>query len=277
MYNTVLVRTPLRISFMGGGSDNKYFYTKNEGKVLSLAINKYVYVIIKKHSHFFKEKFRLSYSEHEVVNSINKIKHNIIKECLNYTDTKKNIQISTFSDLPSLSGLGSSSAVTIGILKGLFFLKNQNYSNIELASMACDIEINKLKKPIGKQDQYATAIGGLNQFTFHKDESVSIQNLNIKRSQLDYLMSNCCLYWTGLQRKADYVLNKQKSEYDEKTEKYIKQNVILTDHLIKELNKKKINLLNISKLISESWINKKKYSSIVSNDKIEKIYNQLIN
>ena len=139
---TVITRTPLRISFFGGGSDIKKFYIKNKGEVISSAINKFIYVTIKKHGKTFDERFRLNYQKSENIDKVDNIKNNIIRESLKYLNIDEPLYISTIADIPSMSGLGSSSAFTVGLLKGLFALKNKKINKKKLAELACKIEID---------------------------------------------------------------------------------------------------------------------------------------
>ena len=164
---TVVTKTPMRISFMGGGTDFPDYFNVFGGKVISASINKYIYVTVKEHSHLFNEKFRLNYSETESVNSLNNMKNEITKACLKFLNIKKSLYISTISDLPTSSGLGSSSTFTVGLLNALhYFSKGKKVSAKQLAKEASYIETIILKKPIGYQDHYAAAFGGLNKITF---------------------------------------------------------------------------------------------------------------
>jgi D-glycero-alpha-D-manno-heptose-7-phosphate kinase len=166
---SVLSVAPLRISFLGGGTDIPTFYTRSKGCVVSAAINKYVYVHIKRHDPLFQERYRISYSEVEHTNSRNSIKNAIVKGCLELLDIDEPIQISTSADLPANSGLGSSSSFAVALLNALHALKNENASAVQLAEEASTVEIELLGSPIGKQDQYAAAFGGLNLFEFSMD------------------------------------------------------------------------------------------------------------
>ena len=150
----IISKTPLRISYFGGGTDIPIFYTKNKfGSVLNSTINKFIYVTIKKQSKFFYEKYRLNYSKAELVNDVNKIKNPIIRESIKFLNIQDNIYISTISDIPSSTGLGSSSSFCVGLLNALHKFKGETISKHQLAEEACHIEVDLLKKPIGKQDQ----------------------------------------------------------------------------------------------------------------------------
>ena len=173
MNKLVVTKTPLRVSIFGGGTDAKFFYKYENGKVISLTINKFIYVKIKTMNNFFKEKYRLNYSSVERTNKLSSISNEIIRECIKYTGIKQKLYISTISDIPDKSGLGSSSAFTVGLLNGLYCLMNKKVSKKRLAEISAKIEINALKKNIGKQDHYSAAYGGMNHFIFKKNEVVT--------------------------------------------------------------------------------------------------------
>ena len=172
MKKIVITKTPLRVSFVGGGTDFSEYFDKYDGKVVSTTINKFIYVTVKKHSKLFNEQFRLNYSEAESVKSINQIKNEITKACLKFFNVKTPLYISTISDIPVSSGLGSSSAFTVGLLNALhYFFDGKKVPSEQLAREAVYIEKKILKKPIGYQDQYATAFGGLNLIQFNKKKN----------------------------------------------------------------------------------------------------------
>ena len=205
----ITTKTPLRISFFCGGTDMEYFYKKSGGKVISTAINKYIYVTVKSQNIFFDENYRLNYSKTERVNKVENIQNKIIKECLKYTKIKSKIYISTVSDIPDSTGLGSSSAFTVGLLKALYEAKNEKKTNSEIAKIASIIEIQKIKSPIGKQDQYACAIGDFNIITFNPNGSVKIKRVK-NRKFIDNLFLKSCLIWTGKYKISSKNLNFQK-------------------------------------------------------------------
>ena len=184
----IISQTPLRISFVGGGSDLEDFWKVHPGKVISTTIDKYIYVIIKGR---FDNKIYLNYSNKEIVNSVNDIKHDLIREAMIKTGVVESIEITTLADIPSEgSGLGSSSSVTVGLLNALYAYKGTLVTAEKLAREACDIEINILGKPIGKQDQYSVAYGGLNTFCFNKDGSVSKEKIKLSSRSLRMIGSN---------------------------------------------------------------------------------------
>ena len=168
MIKYITTRTPLRVSFVGGGTDFYDYYKYNGGQVISGAINRYVYVTVKRHSDLYKEKFRLNYSITETALKIENIKNEITRACLKLLKINFPVYISTISDIPISSGLGSSSAFTVGLLTALHALKGDQIKKNKIAEEACKVEINILKKPIGKQDQYAVTFGSINRILFKK-------------------------------------------------------------------------------------------------------------
>ena len=209
MKEFILTRTPHRVSFFGGGTDLKSFYTRHHGLTLSTAINNYVYVGVKRHTKFFNEKYRIVYSETELHNKIPKIKNDIVRDTLKFCNFNDPIYINSISDLPAGSGLGSSSAFTIGLLKAVYKLMGVKKNNIQLAEEACEIEINRIKKPIGKQDQYACAIGDVNLITYHSSGLVSCKNKSNIKKFINEIMASSLFVWTGISRKSEIILKSQ--------------------------------------------------------------------
>ena len=205
MKKIITTATPQRISFAGGGTDINYFYEKHGGLVLSTTIDKFIYVTVKVHNKLFKEKYRLSYSVTEHVNELDEIKNEIARESIRFLGIDEPLYISSTSDLPALSGLASSSCFAVGLLNALHELKDEQVSLAQIAEEACHIEINVLKKPIGKQDQYAAAFGGANLFTFNSDGSVLLAP--VTNPTFFNIFENSLLFYTEIQRSADEVLS----------------------------------------------------------------------
>jgi D-glycero-alpha-D-manno-heptose-7-phosphate kinase len=207
----VITRTPLRVSFAGGGTDLPEFYEVEEGAVLSAAVDKYVYVTVKRHSEIFNEPIRINYSRTEQVNTIAEIENNIARECLKFLNVRPPIFISTVADMPASTGLGGSSAFAVGLLNALHALRGERVTAGQLAEEACYIEREVLKEPIGKQDQYAAAFGGLNLLRFGRGGRVMVEPQPVVNGSVAYLFSNIMMFWTGHQRPAASVLTEQKS------------------------------------------------------------------
>jgi len=271
----VLSRSPLRITLGGGGTDLKSYYKKNDGFLISAAINKYVYVTITRP---FKEGIYLKYSEIEKVKKVSQINHPIIREALKLQKLKTpQIEITTLTDIPSGTGLGSSGSFTTGLLKALYSHKKKLIQPNELAELASDIEINKLKEPIGKQDQYISAFGGLNCFYFKKNGNVLVEPLKISHKSLEDLEDNLLIFFTGFSRKASDILQEQ----DRKSKKY-EEKMLSNLNFVKDLglkSKKYLENGNINKfaeLMNVHWEYKKSRSKNMTNKTISKCYDDAL-
>lgn len=273
MKKIITTATPQRISFAGGGTDINYFYEKHGGLALNTTIDKFIYVTVKVHNKLFKEKYRLNYSITEHVDDLNDIKNEIARECIRFLGIDESLYISSTSDLPALSGLASSSSFAVGLLNALHQLKGDYVSIAQIAEEACHIEINVLKKPIGKQDQYSAAFGGVNLFTFNTDGSVFLKpvtNHNIYK-----IFENSLLFYTNIQRSADEVLSDQKSgfSFNEKSLLEIKEGA---KEFYDIVNEQYLRLDKLGKLLHQNWLLKKELSQKVSNSLIDQYYETAI-
>jgi D-glycero-alpha-D-manno-heptose-7-phosphate kinase len=262
--SSVLTIAPLRLSFVGGGSDIPTFYRKHEGAVVSAAINKFVYVHIKRHDDSFQERYRIAYSEIEHTNSRRNIKNQIIQKCLEYLDMDLPLQINTSSDLPAGSGLGSSSSFCVALLLALHTLRGEAPTKYQLASEACEIEIDLLRKPIGKQDQFAASFGGLNLFHFLPNEKVRVEPIVASTELIEGLEIRSRIFWTGINRNADDVLQEQGDKHED-NEEAIKKLAFMALEFRDELESEKINWQNLSDIIRNSWQIKRKLASGIEN------------
>jgi D-glycero-alpha-D-manno-heptose-7-phosphate kinase len=204
----IITKTPLRISFVGGGTDISDCYRVAGGAVVSATIDKYVYITVNKR---FDDSLRVSYSKTEIVDSIDDLQHDIVRECMKMVGVTSGLEITSIADVPSGTGLGSSSSFTVGVLRALYTYAGIVLSARELAERACEIEIDILKKPIGKQDQYAAAYGGLNYFGFNPDESVEHEPIDLSAIDIRNMNAKLMMFFTGVTRKADSVLTEQKA------------------------------------------------------------------
>ncbi len=268
----IISRTPLRISFAGGGTDIPSFYNKNSyGCVLSSAINKYIYVSVKSHSNLFSEKFRLNYSETEIVSNVDKIKNPIIKACLKYLEIDDNIYISTVADVPGSTGLGSSSAFCVGLLNALYAYKGQTINRHRLAKEAAKIEIEVLKRPIGKQDHYSATFGGINFFKFYSNETISIRPIDKTSKIVKSMFDNLITFYTYQTRDASKILSHQK-----KRAKLNINNLLLirdqAEDLYDLIYSKKLSVKKFGELLDNGWKNKKQLSKKISNKFIDELY-----
>ena len=271
---SVLSMAPLRISFLGGGTDIPTFYTQSKGCVISTAINKYVYVHIKRHDSLFQEKYRISYSEVEHTNSRNLIKNSIIRSCLELLDFDEPIQVSTSADLPAHSGLGSSSSLAVALLNALHALRNENVSPLQLAEEASEVEIGRLGSPIGKQDQYAAAFGGFNSFEFETDGSVIIEPMNLRKSELNALLDNAIMIWTGQSRNANTVLSDQARQASLNF-KNLLELTNLAQEFKSTLVTQGVTWDKLGPLLKKGWILKQSLSSKIMTDEVRIIIEKL--
>jgi D-glycero-alpha-D-manno-heptose-7-phosphate kinase len=265
----IITRTPFRISFVGGGSDMETFYSRYPGAVLSTSINKYMY--ISSHRFFFPGQVRVKYSETETVHSIEELKHPLLREAMRKTGVTSGIEISSIADIPSGTGMGSSSSFTVGLLHCLYAVKRAYVTHEQLASEACEIEIEKLGEPIGKQDQYAAAYGGLNIIHFQSDGHVRVEPLYIKNEVYQNLQDNLLMFYIGNQRKASDILSEQKKNASQE-EKFniLKSMVMLVSDLRNCLYTEHLN--DFGKILHENWILKQKLASNISNSQINTLY-----
>jgi D-glycero-alpha-D-manno-heptose-7-phosphate kinase len=266
----VISKAPVRLSMGGGGTDLQSYYEKYGGFLLSTSINKFVYILVNKR---FQNDIRLSYSETEIVNNVKEIRHNIFREGLKYVGINRQIELVSIADVTSNCGLGTSSAFTVALLNGLYAYK-RNYISLEkLAEDACHIEIDILKEPIGKQDQYASAIGGFNAYKFNKDGTVEIEPIKMKEEQIMELQSNLFLFYLNKNRSASSILSVQneKSKNDdidtiERLHK-IKDIGIYTKKILEQ---GKIN--ELGEIMHNHWITKKGLSKNITDSCIDEIY-----
>ncbi|MAV56051.1 MAG: galactokinase [Candidatus Pelagibacter sp.] len=266
----IIIRSPLRISIGGGGTDIPSYYEKKGSFFISAAINKYVYVTITKP---FEKGIYLKYSEIEKVNSVNKISHKIIKEVLKKELIENKIEITTLTDIPSKTGLGSSGSFSTALLKAIYSFNNKFIGKMDLAEKACDIEINQLKQPSGKQDQYISVYGGISEFRINKSGKVKVKNLNISSNIITKLERNLLLFFTGFSRNSSLILNEQ-NEKTKKKESEIIKNLDFVKSLGIEIKKEleNGNCENFAKLMNTHWNYKLKRSKNMSNSSIDNLY-----
>jgi len=268
----IVSRTPFRITLGGGGTDLPSYYKDHGGFIFSFCLSKYMYICINRPS--ADELIRLKYSISESVESLNDLKHDIAKACLQRVGIDSKIEIASLSDIPAGSGLGSSSTYTVGLLNALHSL-NGNYKSLEfLAGEACTIEMDILKKPMGKQDQYLAALGGFVVLEIDKDGTVKSKKINLEKSVMNELNRNLLIFYTGQQRKNNKILKEQ----DDST-KNNKKEVLNSLHYIKDSGYKILDIVqsgNIDELglmFKDHWEMKKKLSSGITNSAIDSIYN----
>jgi D-glycero-alpha-D-manno-heptose-7-phosphate kinase len=267
----VLTRTPLRVSFAGGGTDLAAFYEDEDGNVLSTAINQYIYVTVKRHGKVFNESIRLNYSKSEQVHRIEDIENNIARECLKFLAIDPPIYISTVGDLPASTGLGGSSSFAVGLLNALHAYRGERVSAGQLAEEASYIEIEVLKEPIGKQDQYVAAFGGLNLFCFRSGGNVTVEPVRVLNGTLKSLFEQILMFWTGHQRDSSSVLSEQKQNTSRKMDSLLK----MREHakqLQKLLSNGHSDLNAFGHILHEGWQLKKNLASTITTNQIDRWY-----
>ena len=274
----IVTRTPLRITFAGGGSDIPSYFEKNEGNCINAAIDKYVYVLVKKRN---DNKIYLKYSENEVVDvkEIENIKHDFIRETLLYLNVDYGLEIINWADIPTKgSGLGSSGSFLVSLLNALHTLQGDDISKMRLAREASYIEMERCAKPIGYQDQYAATFGGINQFEFSKNKKANVDNINVipinfSDSKLRLISDNILLFYTGITRESKTVLEDQNKNMidNKKSIAAMKKNVKLSLSLgrsLREFNDYDV----IGKILNENWILKTSFSDKIVDDEIRQMY-----
>lgn len=266
----IISRTPFRVSFAGGGSDLPSFYRRSTGAVLSTSIDKYMYITI--HPWFEKGKTVLKYSKTEVVNAIDDIKHPIFREVLKMYNVH-GVDLSSIADIPSGTGLGSSSSFTVGLLNAVRAYLGKASSGEKLGELACDVEINRVGSPIGKQDQYAAACGGLNFITFYGDETVNVEKIIMKPEKKQELEDNLLMVFVGGEHSANAILKSQSAAIsDVKKFEAQKQMVRLAYNLRESLENN--NLDDFGRILHENWLLKKSLTSGISTGIVDEMYNK---
>ncbi len=269
----IISRTPFRMSFVGGGTDLPSFYEKEYGAVVGTTINKYVYITVNRLSPFYKYKYRLGYSQTELANNADEIKHNIIRETVKYLDIDR-VEIVSIADIPAGTGMGSSSSFTVGLLHALHAYKSEFVDASRLAKEATKIEMEILKEPIGKQDQYFASYGGFKYMEFHPDSSVKVRPVIMIPEVKERLENNILCFYTGDQRSASKILKDQKDRTIDKMD-ILKKMKDLSKEFVKVLEEGK-KLYRVGELLHENWKLKKQLSPYISNDQIDEMYEKAI-
>ena len=270
----IITRTPFRVSLCGGGSDLPQFYQKHGGCVISTTINKYMYIT--SHPSFDKNTTVLKYSKTETVHDINDIEHSIFRECLK-KEGLEGLEITSIADVPQGTGLGSSSSFTVGLIKNLKCHKREYISKNDVAKDACKMEIDILKNPIGKQDQYAAAFGGLNFYQFNKDGSVDVEPILLGHQAYKQLEKNLIMLYVGGEHSASAILKEQGKNVTSASDKEEGQKRIveLTYELKYELEHDNIDA--VGRILDENWKIKRTLANGISNPKFDEWYDRAIN
>ena len=263
----IVTQTPLRVSFLGGGTDFRGFYEREEGCVLSSAIDKYIFVIIKER---FDDKIRVGYTRTEMVDSLDDVQHELVREALRKTGITHKIEISTMGDIPSAgTGLGSSSTVTVGALNAMHLHLGEVRDAARLASEACEIEIDALGKPIGKQDQYIVAYGGLRFIRFKPDGTVEVEKVTLSDDAYRRLSGNLVLFYTGITRSASTVLKEQVDNIDDRFGVLCRMKQLAVEA---RACLEQGDVDEFGELLHLGWEYKKQLASGISNGRIDGMY-----
>ena len=266
----IISRTPFRISFFGGGTDYPAWYTENKGAVLATTINKYCYITCRYLPPFFEHKFRIVYSKTELVKDISEIQHPAVRASLNYMKIKKGVEIHHDGDLPARSGLGSSSAFTVGLLHSLYALKGLMPTKRQLALDAIHLEQEVMKENVGSQDQVLASFGGLNLIEFEGKHNFELRSITIKPERLELLQKHLMLFFTGIKRTASHIAKEQikRIPYKKKELKTMQEMV----YRALEILTSNTDLSRFGSLLDEAWKIKRTLSNKISNPLIDEIY-----
>lgn len=267
----IITRTPFRISFFGGGTDYPVYYREHGGQVLSTTINKYCYIQCRYLPPFFDHKYRIRYTHKEESCDINEIKHPSVRECIKVINLDKGIEMVHTSDIPAQSGIGSSSAFTVGLLNALYGLKGHIITKKFLAQNAIHLEQDIIKENVGSQDQVATAYGGFNKIEFRKNPEFEVHPVTVGQKKLTNLQNHLMLFFTGFSRNASDIAAEQIRTTNEKKEQLgILRDMV--DEAIDILNYNNSNLLDFGDLLHKSWLIKRKLTNKITNSALDTIY-----
>ncbi len=269
----IITKTPYRISFFGGGSDYPSWYRKNGGAVLSTTIDKYIYISCRYSPNYFKKKYRIVWRKIENVQKINQIDHKAVKELLKYYKIKSGLEIHYYGDLPARSGMGSSSCFTVGLMQSLCRIKNIKLTKSKLANKSIHFEQKIMKEVVGSQDQTSASFGGFNKIIFNKNGSINVKKI-VSNRNLKKLNENLILIYTGINRTAHKIANNYVN----------KLTTVKKDHINRIVSyvKDGENILNsgdvddFGRLLHDAWMDKKALSNLISNSKINEIYDKAI-
>ncbi len=268
----IISRTPLRISFTGGGTDLAVFYRGETGEVISTAINKYMYVTVNKR---FDDTIRLSYTKTEIVDKVDQLQHELVREAMKLTGVTKGVEITTIADIPAKgTGLGSSSSLTVGLLNALYAYKGERVPTKRLAEEACKIEIDILGEPIGKQDQYIAAYGGIKHLYFKPNDDVVVEPLLVGSRKIKKLQENLLLFYTHVTRNANSILKEQKARTKHNFEELRSLKRLVNP--LRNCLEGDTNLDMFGAILHKGWEIKKRLASKITNNTIDRCYHQAI-
>lgn len=272
----IITRTPFRISFFGGGTDYPDFYKEHGGAVLSTTINKYCYITCRYLPPYFDHKFRIRYTKREEAQTIDEIAHPSVRECLRFMGIEKGVEVVHTGDIPAMSGIGSSSSFTVGLLNALYALKGKVVTKRQLAFDAIHVEQDLIGEPVGSQDQTAAAFGGFNRIEFGgRKDGIFVQPIPIGGESMGYLQERLLFYFTGFPRYASEVSKEQIKNTPNKIRELLLMKDMV-DEALDILNGSLERMDDFGKLLHESWMLKKSLTHLVSNDSIDRMYEAAI-
>jgi D-glycero-alpha-D-manno-heptose-7-phosphate kinase len=266
----VVTRTPLRVSLAGGGTDLPAFYEHTDGAVLSTTIDKYVYVTLKRHDTIFGSPIRLNYSETEQVASVGEIRNEIARACFLAHRVDAPIYMSTVADVPAASGLGSSSAFCVGLLHALYAFRGENPPAGQLAEEAAQVEMDILGRPVGKQDHYAAAFGGMNLLRFQADGGVSVEPIRMGEAGRERFFSHAMLFWTGQTRLTSAVLDEQRKNTPQRRRELTEMRD--SAHRLRRIMSNGFSARQIGEALDRGWQLKRSLASTISTDQLDAWY-----
>jgi D-glycero-alpha-D-manno-heptose-7-phosphate kinase len=265
----IISRTSFRVSLAGGGSDLAEFYRHSPGNVVTMALNQYMYVTVNRR---FDDTIRVSYTRTEIVDHVDDLQHDLIREAMKFVGLTRGLEITTIADLPAGIGLGSSSTLTVGVLNALYAMKGEWRSPADLAQQACQIEIDILGRPIGKQDQYIAAFGGLQDVHFLQDGSVSVHPVVCTSETHRQLVDSLLLFYTGMHRDAGAVLSEARQRLESRGDsRAIVENLVGVSRCVRKALVEG-NVDQIGTLLDQSWQFKRQMASNVSNAHLDNLY-----
>ena len=263
----IITQTPLRVSLAGGGTDLKAFYDLEPGRTISLAIDKYVFVIV---SQRFDAKIYVNYTRKEIVDHVDELQHELVRDAMRITGLSNGVEVTMLADIPSEgSGLGSSSSLTVGLLNAFHMYEGRQVTAEQLAREACQIEIDLCGKPIGKQDQYIAAYGGIHEFEYHADGTVGVRRIKVPPADCRRLGAELMLFYTDITRKSSEILTEQRSQTVANAD-YLRQLKHGVPQVITALESGRLDL--IGDVLDQSWTLKKKLANNISNKGIDEMY-----
>ena len=267
----IFVRAPFRIPLGGGGTDLPSYYSKFGGEFISAAINRYMFITV--NTPLVDKLIRVKYTQTEIVENFKMVKHELVREAMRLTNIKNSVEINSVADLPAGVGMGSSGSYLVALLKALHTLKKEQISTEDLAEEACKIEIEKLHRPIGKQDQYIAAFGGITKFKIAKNGKVKVKHIVLPETFIRDLESSLLIFYTGIKREEELILKKQDTA-TKKNNKKIIENLHNIKLLGREIERELIkgNIENIGKLMHEHWMIKRNLSSKITSSRIDYLY-----